>query len=291
MISSMTGYGRSDISADHISVFAEIKTVNHRFSEISLRIPRQLMPIEDKIKKVIAGKIQRGRIEVYITVEGEQPASRKVSTDWELADSYIDTLKEMKQRYGIQSPLDLSHILQFPQIIEFKEAADVHEGLEVLTLNAVSQAADSVVLMRRTEGAQLQKDLLLRLSEMEQSTKDIAELAPRVVEAYRERLSRRLEEFLGNAVDENRLLTEAAIFADRADITEELIRLQSHVQQFQETLHWSEPVGRKLDFIVQEMNREANTIGSKANDNSISSLVVHLKSIIEKVKEQVQNIE
>ncbi|WP_273125467.1 YicC/YloC family endoribonuclease [Bacillus weihaiensis] len=291
VVSSMTGYGRASAQIQSCIVTVEIKTVNHRFLDVHLKIPKQFMMIEDQIKKVITSKINRGRVELFVNIEGEFTSNKKVHIDWDLMDQFVFSLGQLKEKYSIKEDISLQHLLHFQDGIEIQDTwnptIDVEQEMILLVESAVSQ----LVKMREVEGARLEVDLSSRLLSLTQITNDLETIAPIVVSRYQERLTKRVSEFVTGKIDENRIVTEVAIFADKADISEELTRIHSHLFQFSETLEKQEPIGRKLDFLVQELNREANTIGSKANDGLIAKNVVELKSIIEKLKEQVQNIE
>lgn len=287
----MTGFGRAVGEFDNVTLSVEIKSVNHRFSEISIKMPRQFLSIEDKIKKVITQSVHRGRVEVFIQCDGESQVERSINVDWNLLEQYAETLLAIKDRYHIQDPLTLNQLLSIDDAISIKEETKTQVELEINLINVVYNAVQRLVAMRNTEGKQLKIDISKRLKQISIHTKDLKRLAPLVIEAYREKVQKRISEYVTGIIDENLILTEVALFADRADISEELTRIDSHIHQFFDTLEVSGPIGRKLDFIVQELNREANTIGSKANDRQIAKIVVDLKSIIEKIKEQVQNIE
>jgi uncharacterized protein (TIGR00255 family) len=291
MVISMTGFGRSKRVTDSYSVSVEVKTVNHRFSEFYIRMPRQFNHIEDKIKKKLGSTIHRGRIEVFVTVEGEEMVNRKVLVDWNLLDHYVQSIGMIKKKYALEHGLSLHDLLNREDILFIVEEEIGNEELDQIILEAVDDAALQVKQMRKMEGNALEKDVSLHLQALHQLLTHLEKLAPTVVSAYKERLLKRVHEFVGEQVDEARILTEVAIFADKADINEELTRLKSHIKQFEHTLTLTESIGRKLDFLLQEMNREVNTIGSKGNDSEIAKEVVEMKSILEKMKEQVQNIE
>lgn len=291
MVISMTGFGRSKAESGPYSVNVEIKTVNHRFCEFNIRMPRQLIKIEDKMKKKLNQHIRRGRVEVYVTLEGEGSVTRKVQVDWKLIEEYYQFINEAKEKYGIEGQISLQDILNRTELVYIEETEAGNEELESLVLAAVDEAAVMLKQMRIAEGNELQKDLTANLFQMDAIVDELKGFAPRVAESYQERLTKRMQEFLQGQVDEARILTEVAVFADKVDINEEITRLKSHIQQFIQTLEEDEPIGRKLDFLVQEMNREANTIGSKANDSNIAKKVVEIKSLLEKLKEQIQNIE
>jgi uncharacterized protein (TIGR00255 family) len=287
----MTGFGRSRIASASFSVNVEVKTVNHRFSEMNIRMPRHLLSVEDKIKKKLSEHLRRGRAEVYIMIEGEGAVTRKIQVDWKLLEEYYLFIKQARDRFNIEGNVLLQDLLTRNEFLHIEENDAGNEELETLVLRAAEEAVLLCKQMRLTEGEELRKDLLTSLGLLDINIDELKEYAPQVVSAYKERLMKRMEEFVQGQFDESRVLTEVAIFADKIDINEELTRLKSHIQQFTQTLNELEPIGRKLDFLVQEMNREANTIGSKANDSRITKKVVEIKSLLEKLKEQVQNIE
>jgi uncharacterized protein (TIGR00255 family) len=291
LVISMTGFGRGKTESGAFLVNVEIKTVNHRFSEMNIRMPRQLLKIEDKIKKILSSHIRRGRVEVYVSVEGEGIVSRKIQPDWQLIEDYFQFINEAKRKYGIEGTITLQELLNRTDLLHIEEREAGNEEIEKLVLTATEEAVILLKQMRMAEGEVLKKDLLGITAKIESNVTELQKFAPLVVQAFKERLSKRMQEFVSGQLDETRILTEVAVFADKADINEEITRLRSHIQQFLQTLNEYEPIGRKLDFLVQEMNREANTIGSKANDSNIAKKVVEIKSLLEKLKEQVQNIE
>ncbi|MCM3726005.1 YicC family protein [Neobacillus cucumis] len=291
MVISMTGFGRGKTESAAFSVNVEIKTVNHRFSEMNIRMPRQLLKIEDKLKKILSQHIRRGRVEVYVSVDGEGIVSRKIQVDWKLIEEYFVFINEAKSKYGIEGDITLQDLLNRTELLHIEESEAGNEEIEKLVLTATEEAVLLLKQMRIAEGDELKKDLLAITAQIETNVTELQKFAPLVVQAFKERLTKRMQEFVNGQLDETRILTEVAVFADKADINEEITRLRSHIQQFLQTLNEYEPIGRKLDFLVQEMNREANTIGSKANDSNIAKKVVEIKSLLEKLKEQVQNIE
>ncbi|MBT2637195.1 MULTISPECIES: YicC/YloC family endoribonuclease [unclassified Bacillus (in: firmicutes)] len=291
MVVSMTGFGRSRTESDRFSVTVEVKTVNHRFCEFHIRMPRQLLKTEEKIKKKLGAHIKRGRVEVFVTLEGEGIVSRSVHIDWEALDELVHHITEIKNRYSIAGDIELRDIVSRQEIIHIEEIEAENEELELLLLSAVEDAGGQLVQMRMLEGSALEKDVLQHIQQLKENITSVKKLAPSVVEQYRERLQKKMAELTDSQAGEDRILTEVAFFADKADISEEIARLESHVSQFKEILKANEPLGRKLDFLLQEMNREVNTIGSKANDSRVAREVVEMKSLLEKVKEQVQNIE
>jgi uncharacterized protein (TIGR00255 family) len=254
-------------------------------------MPRQLLKIEDKMKKKLNQQIRRGRVEVYVSIEGEGAVTRKVHVDWKLIEEYYQFIKQAGEKYDLEGKVSLQDLLNRSELLHIEESEVGNEALENLVLTATEEAVNLLKKMRIAEGEELKKDLLASLSQIETNVTELQNYAPLVVQLYKERLTKRMQEFVNGIIDETRILTEVAVFADKADINEEITRLRSHIQQFIQTLNENEPIGRKLDFLVQEMNREANTIGSKANDSNIAKKVVEIKSLLEKLKEQVQNIE
>ncbi|MGE7601859.1 YicC/YloC family endoribonuclease [Peribacillus sp. NPDC097675] len=291
MVTSMTGYGRGEAQNEKVKVFAEIKTVNHRFCEYTIRMPRQLLVLEEKVKKIANEYIRRGRVEIFITVEGESLVSKNVKIDWNLADQYVRLMDDVKGKYNLESSITLQDVIQLESIFLTEEVPTVPIDLESLLMESIKGALENLKDMRVQEGQELAHDLQNQLNKLAAITLEVKKYAPSVVEQYKSRLVAKLSELTDGMIEDSRIVTEAAIFADKCDINEELTRLESHVQQFSGTLSNGEPIGRKLDFLVQEMNREVNTIGSKANDSTITKEVVEMKSLLEKLKEQVQNIE
>ncbi|ALC91042.1 hypothetical protein AM500_15535 [Bacillus sp. FJAT-18017] len=291
MVVSMTGYGSSQRESGNFAVNVEIKTVNHRFCEYSIRMPRHLMKLEDSLKKTVGRHIQRGRVEILVTVEGTGSEEKALQVDWALLDQYFQFASEAGKRYGFDPADAFKAILGREEIIHIEERESRDDELGTLILSAADEAGILLKQMRLAEGAALKADLSGNLNRCDKLVKELEQYAPQVAGQYRDRLAARMEELLGSEIDESRLLSEVALFADKSDIHEELARLNSHISQFFHILDSGEAIGRKLDFLVQEMNREANTIGSKANDSAIAKRIVELKSLIEKLKEQVQNIE
>ncbi|MFC4320239.1 YicC/YloC family endoribonuclease [Litchfieldia salsa] len=291
MIVSMTGFGRATESTAALSVTVEVKSVNHRFCEIQLRMPRQLMVIEDKIKKAVHEYVNRGRIELFLTVDGEGIVKRKVEIDWGLMDNYYELLTQVKGRYSLKEDVTIERLINLEGVTSIVEEETDYPELQSFILKAVHSAMDQLKEMREVEGKQLYNIIKEQILHIMNLVEQISLLAPTVIQNYRDRMIKKVSEYVSDTIDESKFITEVAIFAEKADINEEITRLKSHASQFIDTLQNSGAVGRKLDFIVQEMNREINTIGAKANDESISILVVDIKSLLEKVKEQVQNIE
>ncbi|MFD1735759.1 YicC/YloC family endoribonuclease [Bacillus salitolerans] len=292
MLASMTGYGRVQKQYDSFSITVEMKSVNHRFCEVNIRLPRQLMMLEEKIKKTVLRNINRGRVEVFITIEGNTLSNKTFQVDWELLKQYHSVLHNMKQVFELKDEITLNLLLNRAEIVEVIETDTENLELEHAVIETVQQATMQLREMRLNEGKELYKDLKINLGLIEECTEIVSNYAPLVVEQYREKLMKRVAEFTEGSIDQSRVLTEVALFADKADINEEITRIKSHLSQFHMTIDENqEVIGRKLDFLVQELNREVNTIGSKANDIRIAQQVVNMKTGLEKLKEQVQNIE
>lgn len=293
MANSMTGFGRGEASGHGYHFTVELKAVNHRFFEVSVRMPRNLNVLEERIRKILQGKIQRGRIDVFINVKEIEEKKRLVKVDKDLALSYDKTLKDLAFTLKTPYETDIYRLAALPEVFSVEDLETDFELLWEPLSGATTEALHGFVQMRQVEGERLAEDLLNRLHTIMEAKDEIAGYSDTVVLDYQGRLRERIQVLLGESaiLDEAKLASEVAFFADRVSITEELVRLQSHIDQCQEALKSTEAVGRKLDFLVQEMNREINTIGSKANNLNISQLVVQMKSELEKIREQVQNLE
>jgi uncharacterized protein (TIGR00255 family) len=291
MAASMTGFGRSIKQTEHFSIQVEIKTVNHRFIEYNIRLPQPFSHADISVRKRLGKYVKRGRVEVNVTVSGTVDQAKELHIDWNLLDRYYQFIQQAMKRYHLPGDITISDFIHISEAIVVTEGFREDGRLTELLLEAVEEAASMLVEMRKREGKDLCRDLENYISAFDLLVQKANQLAPRLEVMYREKLEKKLKELAGDMIDDMRIATEAAIFADKTDISEELTRLASHISQFRETLHADGPIGRKLDFIIQEMNREANTIGSKGNDSGISSLVVEMKVIIEKLREQVQNLE
>ncbi len=292
MIKSMTGYGSASGSVDKLDITVELRSVNNRFLDCSVRIPRVYTYVEDAIKSEVQKSITRGKVDVYVSIDSSRADDVKISLNEPLAEAYINALSSLSQKYGLANDLSVVALSRFPDIllIEKKETdlAAFSDGVCAILRSALKEFDD----MRSREGQKLAEDMLNRLAEIERLLKIIEERSPKTVEEYRQRLYQRISELLENReIDESRILTESAIFADKIAIDEETVRLRSHIAQMRSMLESDQPMGRKLDFLVQEFNREANTIGSKSNGTEMAHLVVDLKAEIEKIREQAQNIE
>lgn len=292
MIRSMTGYGKADAATTGGRIIAEIRSVNHRYGEIFIKLPRSFMAFENEVRKCVAGRLKRGKIEVFIQQEGGGGPGALPVLNVPLARAYHEAFVRMKEELGLDDPVSLTLIASQRDVLGAGESEELIESLREELLAAVGKAVDSLEAMRLREGAALMEDLQERRATLSALIGRVAERAPQVVAEAGKRLKERVAQLTGESgVDEGRLAQEIAFMADRGDITEELVRFGSHLRQFDETLLLEEPVGRKLDFLLQELNREVNTIGSKANDAEIAAIVVQLKAELEKIREQVQNIE
>ncbi len=292
MIRSMTGYGRGQQLLHGRSITVEIRSVNHRYFEFSCRTPRGCAFLEDRLKRTLQQAISRGKVEVSLTLQTVESRSGAVAVDHALAGQYLTALRALGAEYGLTDDLTLSTVARLPDLFTVCRGEEDEEELAADVLSVLQEALDRFVAMREAEGERLRADVLSRLLALEEHLAFVEERSPQTVAEYRARLTAKLNELLGGAVaDEARILTEAAIVADRLAVDEETVRLHSHIAQLRGILDCAEPVGRKLDFLVQEMNRETNTIGSKCSDTAIAGHVVEMKSEIEKIREQIQNIE
>lgn len=292
MIQSMTGFGRCQKTLGSRDITVEIKAVNHRYLEFSSRLPRSLGFIEDKLKAQVQSRIARGKVEVSVTVAEQKGSASRVTLNEGLALSYLEELRIFARKNGLTDDLTLSDFCRLPDLFTTRMAEVDEDALWRDISETADGALDSFIAMRRREGEKLSTDLAAKLYNILTLVEAVERRSPETVEAYRQRLYKKLGELLADRqIDDSRVLTEAALFADKVAVDEETVRLRSHIDQFRHILTLEEPVGRKLDFLVQEMNREANTIGSKAQDAEMARIVVELKSEIEKVREQIQNIE
>lgn len=292
MIKSMTGYGRAQQLVDGMNITVEIKSVNHRYFEFSSKLSRTYGFLDEKLKSFFNGKLTRGKMECYVQIEAVEEPDTVISLNHSLVKGYIDAYKELAETYGLENDIKVSDISRVGDIFAVrKQAAD--EDRIWAAVSVVAEAAlDGFISMREREGARLRDDVLSRLDEIIKNVEFIEERSPQTVAEYNEKLLGRLRELLNDThIDEQRILTEAAIFADKIAVAEETVRLRSHISQLRMFLDSSEAIGKKMDFLIQELNREANTIGSKAQDVEIARRVVSIKAEIEKIREQIQNIE
>lgn len=292
MIKSMTGYGKSEQTIDSLNVTVEIKSVNHRYFEFSARVPREYGFLEEKLKKYCNSLITRGKVECYVSVEDLEEREMEVNVNETLAAGYVKALKELSERFGLKDDISAVTLSRYPDVITLHKASEDEERIWNAVKTVAETAVSKFIEMRETEGSKLRGDILSRADYIIECVEFIEGRSPETVREYNEKLKQRMKELLGDAaVDEQRLLNEAAIYADKIAVDEETVRLRSHISQLREFINSSEAIGRKLDFLVQEINREANTIGSKAQDVDIAKKVIAIKAEVEKIREQVQNIE
>lgn len=289
---SMTGYGRSEKTVENLDVLVEIKSVNHRYFEFSSRLPKAYGYLEIPLKNLIKEKVNRGKVEVSVFLYHPEGKKACVSVNSELAKGYIEALRAEENKLDLGDDLKLSSLMQFPDIFNVQDVREEEQQVIDFVVETAKTALDSFIEMREKEGEALKKDISSKLDRTEQLVKKVEEAAPLLTEKYFERLYTRLKTVLESEdFDQQRIITEAAVFSEKVAVDEETVRLESHISQMRELLESNIPVGKKLDFIVQEMNREVNTIGSKAMDVEITKTVVDMKSEIEKIREQVQNVE
>jgi uncharacterized protein (TIGR00255 family) len=289
---SMTGYGKGSASTDGREMTVELKSVNHRYLDIGMRLPRHLSFLEEPIRSALGSKLSRGHVDVFVNYRNLRSDARSVEIDVPLLTAFVAAARQANQTLELRDDLSLTAALRLPDVSSVREADEDNDALISLLNSAIDGAIDALLLMRKQEGERLGVYLSNCADTIESLTNQIAVRAPIVVEEYRAKLNERIATLLGNVeVDRARLATEVALFADKASIDEEITRLHSHLVQLRILLIDPEPAGRKLDFVVQEMNREFNTIGSKANDGELTKLVLTGKAEIEKIREQVQNIE
>ena len=292
MIKSMTGFGRGHEVLNGRDITVEIRSVNHRYYEFSSRLPRAYSFAEERLKSLLQGKISRGKVEVSVQVQNITALSEKITANKEVIREYVEALREIKDELGLTDDLSLASVMRLPDAFTVVKAEADEEQLWEDLKTVAEQALVNFIRMRETEGARMKSDISSRLSVIENNVNFVEERSPKIVEEYRKRLYDKMCEVLeGKVADENRILLEAGIFSEKTAVDEETVRLHSHIAQFREMLDSEEPIGRKLDFLVQEMNRETNTIGSKVQDIEVTKIVVDQKSEIEKIREQIQNIE
>lgn len=292
MFRSMTGYGRHEICDGGKKIMVEIKSVNHRYSDYSIKVPRFYGYLEDKIREYLSKYVSRGKIDIYVSIENYGESDKQIVLNEELAENYIAVLREMVQKFDLRDDITVSAVARYTDIFKNERKEEDDEQIWVLVKNVLEHAVDAFVAMREREGKRLYDDMSARIEYMRELAAKIDERSPKTVEEYRKKLYQKIKELVDEKdIDESRILTEVAIFADKVAVNEETVRLESHFKEFYDIAESDEPSGRKLDFLVQEINREVNTTGSKASDIEIAKLVVDLKAEIEKLREQIQNIE
>ena len=291
MIKSMTGYGKANLEKIERTYQIEIKSVNHRYLDISIKMPKAISYLEEDIKKCISKKIQRGKIDVFVTFENNSVEEKNIKINTEIAKMYIEQLKKLAESENILSNIEVTDISKYPDVLTIQNNQDedtIKNELMEVTKNAVNQ----IIEMKEKEGEKIAEDLTRRLEEIQKKILEISTLSTGLIQEYVVKLKTRVQELLQNQeIDEARLAQEVVIYADKCSVEEEITRLNSHISQFKELLNSNTQIGKKLDFIIQEMNRETNTIGSKANNLEITNDVIDIKTEIENIREQVQNIE
>ncbi|MGN0573012.1 MAG: YicC/YloC family endoribonuclease [Acutalibacteraceae bacterium] len=292
MIKSMTGYGRAQQSVDGMNITVELKSVNHRYFEFTSKLPRNYGFLDEKLKSFFSTKLTRGKTECYVQIEAVDEPDTVISLNHSLVKGYLEAYKELSEAYGIENDIKVSNLARVSDIFTVRKKEADEDKIWAAVESVAAAALDGFIAMREREGEKLKADVLSRLDTIIENVEFIEERSPQTVAEYNEKLVARMKELLGEAhIDEQRILTEAAIFADKIAVAEETVRLRSHISQLRSFLELNEAVGKKMDFLVQELNREANTIGSKAQDVEIARRVVAIKAEIEKIREQIQNIE
>ncbi|MBL4930817.1 YicC/YloC family endoribonuclease [Clostridium paridis] len=293
MAKSMTGFGRATSKEGSERIFTvEMKSVNHRYLDLNIRMPKSMISFEDKIRRCISKKINRGKIDIFINLKDYHKGDQVTRFNETLADSYYNSLLEIEKRYPVKNDISLSLIARFPEVITIEEKEQNLQELWVELEPLINEAVDVMVEMREVEGLKLKEDILVKCNEIKENVKIIEAASHKLVDNYKIKLEERIKELTSNMdIDPNRIATEIAIFADKSAVDEEITRLYSHLNQISSTFSLNEPIGRKMDFIIQELNREANTIASKSYDIDITNIVINIKNTIEKIREQIQNIE
>jgi len=291
MLKSMTGFGRAEKNIDQFNIKVNLKSVNHRYLDLAVRVPKYYYFVEDKIRQSAAKYISRGKVEVYVSVERTEGSDKSITLDKDVAASYINALKAVAE-LGVEDDVKISTIAQYHDIFKIETDEADEEYLTNIITEVFCEAAQDFVNTRINEGKNMEADICEHLDNLESNLHAVEKRYPDIVSEYRARLEKKINEVLQDVnVEETRIIAEAAIYAERTDIGEETVRLASHIKEFRKAIKTDQPIGKKLDFMIQEMNRETNTMGSKANDVEISKIIVDMKSEIEKIREQIQNIE
>ena len=293
MAISMTGFGRGEYKNDNYHFTVECRTINHKYVDINIRLPRKISFLEDKIRNVVKEYVKRGRVDLYIKLDLIGSEDVNLKFDEKLASEYVNILNNIKSTFNLQDDITVMNIAKFPDIIKSEEKEEDEDLLWSMLKVALDDCLVKLKDMRKEEGIKLSNDIDMRCDLLKDYIEQIENYSYNVVNEYKEKLNNRIVEILDNPslVDENRLAQEVAIYADKCSITEEIVRFKSHILQLKKTIHKDESIGRKIDFLIQEMNRETNTIGSKSSDLNITNLVVEIKSELEKIREQIQNVE
>mgnify|MGYP000467673228 CR=1 FL=1 len=292
MIKSMTGYGRQKGENERREVQVEIKSVNHRYLDLNVKVPRIYSFLEEPIKTAVSAAVARGKVDIYLSITAKEGGDVKVSPNLALAGEYLRALEQVRDTYSLKDDISVMELAHMPDLLTVAREEPDAEEVKTQALEVLGRALEEYNAMRRTEGERLCEDIARRGQEIGKMVDQVEQRSPQSVEEYRQKIAQRMTEILGDSdIAEQRILAEAALFADKVSVTEEVVRLRSHLSQLQKMVQGDAPVGRKLDFLVQELNREANTIGSKANDYELAQIVIEIKAEIEKIREQIQNLE
>ena len=293
MAISMTGFGRGEFKNDNYQFLVECKTINHKYCDINVRLPRKISFLEDRIRNYVKNFVKRGRVDLYIKLDLIGSEDVNLKFDDKLATQYVNILKDIKEKFDLQDDISVMSVAKFPDIVRCEEKEEDEDLYWDMLKEALDMALEKLTQMRKVEGEKLAKDTLERCDILKGLVDEIEKYSDTVVDEYKEKLNTRITEILDNPsiIDENRLAQEVAIFADKSSITEEIVRFRSHIEQLKNTVVKNDSIGRKIDFLIQEMNREVNTTGSKSSNINITNLVVEVKSELEKIREQIQNIE
>lgn len=291
MIKSMTGYGKSNLFINSREYQVEIKTVNHKYIDTNIRMPRTISYLEEDIRKLVTSKLKRGKVDISITFENYSKDGNDIRINTELAKIYIENLKKLAEEENLSSNIDVTEITKLPDVLTIKSNLDEKQIKEEL-LHVVGDAVNQLIDMRKNEGKRISEDILVKISQVEEKKDEIFALSTGLIDEYVVKLETRIKEILRTEeIDKSRLMQEVVIYADKCSVEEEITRLKSHIGQLRNLIDSDEPSGKKMDFLIQEMNRETNTIGSKANNLEITNRVVDIKTILEDIREQIQNIE
>lgn len=292
MIRSMTGFGRCEKTVEGYDIYVEIKAVNHRYADYNIKLPRVYNFLEDEIKRYLQQYIKRGKVDVFITIYRELDDSKEIVLNEALAGSYVNALKIIAEKFDVKDDITVSSVARYNDIFEIKRAQEDEELIKESVLDVLENAISGFMTAREREGEKLAKDMIVRNNLIKGEVAKIEKIAPDTVIEHKNNIEARIRELIGDvSVDENRLLTETAIYADKLSVNEEIVRLKCHMEEFDRIMEKGGAVGRRLDFLLQEMNREINTIGSKANNLEISNIVINVKAELEKIREQLQNLE
>lgn len=292
MIKSMTGYGRQKGENERREVQVEIKSVNHRYLDLNVKVPRIYSFLEEPIKTAVSAAVARGKVDIYLSITAKEGGDAKVSPNLALAGEYLRALEQVRDTYSLKDDISVMELAHMPDLLTVAREEPDAEEVKAQVLEVLGRALEEYNAMRRTEGERLCEDIARRGQAIGKMVDQVEQRSPQSVEEYRQKIAQRMTEILGDSdIAEQRILAEAALFADKVSVTEEVVRLRSHLSQLQKMVQGDAPVGRKLDFLVQELNREANTIGSKANDYELAQIVIEIKAEIEKIREQIQNLE